>query len=577
MLLPFLPAAKANPATGSTALPKISPEQARLPLGMNLAGVNDWTPGYPFRNLMWGARPWITRNLSPGGPHSTDLSDALELDAHGYPLEIPFRVNRETDLQVVFTIVPNTVEPGDYVLLYDGEGEIEAAMGTELVSRAPGRVVLRLKNLRSQRGYSGSGAYEGFAIVRSKRGNHVRNVRLVALADERADLNANPFRKDFLDYCRQWHALRFMDWQVTNNSLEKEWSGRKPAGFYTMIGQGGDAIGRWGKPASAFETRFSGGVALEVIIQLANLTQTDPWVCVPHRATPEYITEMAKLFKERLDSKLKVYVEYSNEVWNWQFQQANWMLQSKLAADLLAAKGGEPWKDGVVPAFPLDGGTVAKDGGQNHPERIAALNRHVFGFWENVFTGADRGRLVRVVGVQHSWIDTVRRTAEWVADNGGADALSPAGYFGPNDAIYARWEAAGASLTAAQVIADMHEAFEQDTAVWTRQVARIAKSNKMRFVVYEGGQHIQPKGQQNLPYLPALVAAQSHPGMYDVYMRNFALHREVGCDLFAVFSSISVQNERWGAWGHQEYYGQPRTEMPKWGALLDANTPRARR
>src|SRR3712207_5609122 len=35
---------------------------ARLPIGMNLAMIADWEVGFPFLNLMWGARPWLTRD-----------------------------------------------------------------------------------------------------------------------------------------------------------------------------------------------------------------------------------------------------------------------------------------------------------------------------------------------------------------------------------------------------------------------------------------------------------------------------------------------------------------------------------
>jgi len=159
-------------------------------------------------------------------------------------------------------------------------------------------------------------------------------------------------------------------------------------------------------------------------------------------------------------------------------------------------------------------------------------------------------------------------------EHGGADALSPGGYVGPNERIYARWETAGASLTPEQVIADLNEAFEQDSAKWTRSIAAIAKQYKLRFVVYEGGQHVQPQDQREMPYMPALKAAQYNPEMYKIYIKNFALHQQLGCELFCAFGSISRQGLRWGSWGHQEYYGQPRSEIPKYGALLDANTPK---
>ena len=56
----------------------------------------------------------------------------------------------------------------------------------------------------------------------------------------RADLAANPFLPEFLDFCRPFHCLRFMDWAVTNGSLEVKWGNRKRPSFYTMVGQSGD-------------------------------------------------------------------------------------------------------------------------------------------------------------------------------------------------------------------------------------------------------------------------------------------------------------------------------------------------
>ena len=115
-----------------------------LPIGMNLAGIADWQPGYPFKNLMWGARPWLTKNADGTGPFDTHFSEKIPLDDDGYPLEIPYRLDGTEKAQIVFTIIPNRVEPGKYVVLYDGEGEIAGAMGTEVIESRPGRVVLNL-------------------------------------------------------------------------------------------------------------------------------------------------------------------------------------------------------------------------------------------------------------------------------------------------------------------------------------------------------------------------------------------------------------------------------------------------
>ena len=540
----------------------------RLPIGMNLAGVSDYTPGFPFRNLMWGARPWMTRQADGGGPFDSGLASALALDDDGYPLQLPAALPGVAAPQVVHTILPNRQAAGRWVLRYDGEGTVVPAFKTRLVSTAPGRLVIAFDG-------GGDDAHlQGIAITRSVAGNHVRNIRIVSEADEGADLAANPFREDFLAYCRQWHALRFMDWLGTNDSLERDWSDRRRTSFYTMVGRGGDAIGRWGAPPDAFARRFAGGVALELVIQLANLTGTDPWITVPHRATPAYMTAMAQLFKAQLHPARKVYVEYSNELWNFGFKQAGWMLNSKVAADAVIAAGGQAWKHGIEPPLPLDDGSVATSGGEAHPERIAALVRRCFAQWEAVFDGASRGRLVRVVAVQQSYAATQRRTVRWVMAHGGADLMAAAAYFGPDHAIHSRWKAAGAALDADTVIDDMTQVLEQQSMPSTRQAITIAREFGLGYAVYEGGQHIVPPSRAEAPSMPALGAAQFHASMHTLTLRNLRLHAELGCRLFMAFSSVGIQGAPSGSWGHQERYGQPAAESPKLRALLDANLPR---
>ena len=44
-------------------------------------------------------------------------------------------------------------------------------------------------------------------------------------------------------------------------------------------------------------------------------------LCVPHEASPEFWTSLAQLVFHTLDPGLRVYVEWSNEVWNGSFPQ----------------------------------------------------------------------------------------------------------------------------------------------------------------------------------------------------------------------------------------------------------------
>lgn len=526
----------------------------KLPIGMNLAGIRDWEPGFPFKNLFLGARPWLTRNFNGAGPHDTQAQEAFLYDDDGYPLQVPIAAPGLAQSQTVFTYVPNVRKAGKYVLLYEGEGEIEGIAETKVVAHKPGRLVLQMSHGKNA---------EGIAIKRSKLGNHVRNIRLVALEHETSDLVKDPFLPEFLNFCRPFHCLRFMDWGQTNNSIEEHWKDRKRASFYTMVGQSGDPEAIWGPAPTSFQRKFSGGVAIELMIQLCNMLMIDPWFCIPHRATDDYIAQFAKLVREKLDPRLKVYVEYSNEIWNWIFHQAGWMLRSPLAGALVEAKGGSPWKDS------------AKTEGRDHPERIGALFRRAFAIWEREWGGDAKKRLVRVCAVQAAWFDASRRTIQWCLDNGGIDAVSPAAYVGPDNAIYQKWEALGAGLTAEMVLDDMEQVLASMRAgSGLAQTVAFGKQYGLDYVAYEGGQHIQPKGQAELPYSPALAAVQSHPRMYDLYVELLRLNRDLGCSLFANFSSVGRQGLRWGSWGAKASYDTPDAESPKMRALVDCNLAR---
>lgn len=528
----------------------------KLPIGMNLAGISDWEPGFPFKNLFFGARPWLTRNLSGRGPHDTKAETAFQYDDDGYPLQVPVASPGAAEPQTVFTYIPNVRKPGKYVLLYDGEGEIDGLAATKVISRKPGRLMLQMSHDRK--------LYEAVVIKRSKLGNHVRNIRLVAAEHEASNLADDPFLPEFLDFCRPFHCLRFMDWAATNNSTEEHWKNRKRPSFYTMVAVAGDPEAIWGPAPTPFQLKFSGGVAIELMIQLCNMLKIDAWFCIPHRATDDYIAQFARLVREKLDPSLKVYLEYSNEIWNWSFHQAGWMLRSQLAGTLVEAKGGKAWKD------------REKTQGEGHPERIGALFRRAFAIWEREWAGDAQKRLVRVCAVQAAWFDASRRTIQWCLDHGGVDAVSPAAYVGPDKAVYQKWETLGVALTAETVIDDMEAvlALMRANSSFSRTVA-FGKKHGLAYVAYEAGQHIQPKGQAVLPYSPALAAAQTHPRMYDLYVELLRLNRDIDCSLFAHFSSIGRQGTRWGSWGAKAHYDVPDADSPKMRALLDCNIVRA--
>ena len=94
-----------------------------------------------------------------------------------------------------------------------------------------------------------------------------------------------------------------MDFTQTNNSPDVNWSDR------TLPGTARGA---------------TNGVAWEDVILLANTLHSGLWINVPAQASDDYVRQLAALVKNTLAPGLPVYVEYSNEVWNYSFSQASY-------------------------------------------------------------------------------------------------------------------------------------------------------------------------------------------------------------------------------------------------------------
>jgi len=106
------------------------------------------------------------------------------------------------------------------------------------------------------------------------------------------------FEHNLVEDLTGFSCIRGMDWVQTNNSPHFDWSDRTLA---TGMGEGSRAA----------------GASWESLIELANLTKADLWICIPHGATNDYIDNLAQLMEDDLDPSLTLYVEFSNECWNY--------------------------------------------------------------------------------------------------------------------------------------------------------------------------------------------------------------------------------------------------------------------
>lgn len=115
--------------------------------------------------------------------------------------------------------------------------------------------------------------------------------------------NGELFNSSFLAKSANQRVFRFMDWTGTNNSTVVN-----PADLAS------DSSLTWGHAAPFYTT-----------MELMKATgATEAWINIPHQATDATITAIATEVYNAWQSGIRVWVEYSNEVWNSGFTQTSY-------------------------------------------------------------------------------------------------------------------------------------------------------------------------------------------------------------------------------------------------------------
>ncbi|HFA51021.1 MAG TPA: T9SS type A sorting domain-containing protein [Bacteroidetes bacterium] len=481
-----------------------SPEICRMDFGMNLNFPNYFSTERPFKNLFRfnsgfytvdAAMPWV-----PTGQYNS-----MPKDADGYPLEVPWTNASGTHL-VKTVLSDNGYYPQErLVVLYDGEGDLQCTEPMENIS--PGRFETIVGN-------TGQILLE---INSSLAGNHIRNIRILRMGDEFDDLIAAPFHDTFLVRLQAFKAIRFMNWMRTNNSTMTEWDQRTLPNFYNQSDEN------------------TGGVAYESIIQLCNILQKDAWVCIPHQVDENYIVQLGQLFNSSLDPNLNVYIEYSNEVWNWGFSQAFY---------------------------------VTDNGPKNisYPRRYTERAINAMNIFRNQF-GGSAARVKRVLGTQltHNWV--THEILGHAAPN-DYEYISPSAYFG--------WaggsceSSLNASSTALDVINCTRTTFLEQMPSWREDYFN-AKMYGKEIVNYESGNHMT-NFNNSVPFAQAIRDAQTHPEIYNLYQEVIDSLRKFDCRLSMYFVLASRLGNSVDVFGHLDDIDQAGPFMntaPKYQVLLD--------
>ena len=494
----------ATSAVSTTANSSIAEESerndVRLPIGMNLSAPTYYSAEIPFRDAFMLSSQWFHQYSTTTKPW--DLGE-LDLTDDGWPILEQGRGAACLMMRDLNGRYPR----GAYVCTYTGTGQISLGLDANQIRDEPGRIVFEV--LRP------TDAGILFKINWQDRADPIRDVRIWLPGMQPRPGPPQPiFNPIFLRRLEPFSVLRFMDWQATNSSTLRRWSMRT-------------------KPTARTQAATY-GVAIEHMIDLCNTLAADPWVCIPHRADDDFVRRFAELSKARLAPNRRIYVEYSNEVWNSQFKQHGWVAQN-----------GE---------------------GTNHPAKYAAFAANVFSIWHDVFAGQE-DRIIRVAGCQHMnpWVAQV--TLDQL--HGQVDALAPAFYFDVRE-HYGKLEQLGAAATSRNVVDLAERSLNERSIPKMREHAVLAKRYGVDLITYEGGQHILPHPPGSTPpYVEAMWSAQRDPVMYDMYETVLESFHQMNGHLFVAFNFVGRQESRWGSWGHLAYLTQPIAQAPKYRALVN--------
>ncbi|HEX2541632.1 MAG TPA: hypothetical protein VHM00_11190 [Caldimonas sp.] len=502
--------ASASGSTATTLVSVVEPSSTSARsryVGTNLAGIAYWGTQFPFADLMKNSGGWWS--LEDNGTWHAPFP---AMTADGYPASL--KAGQHAVAAVAWD--NSGYAPGRYVVLWDGEGTISFPMSAVKVAETSGnRIAIDVSVTTGQLWVS---------IDRTSATNPVRNLRFLWPGTE-ATYATNPFNPVFLKKAAPFSTLRFMDWGGTNGSPVVHWSDRSKVSDLTYANHN--------------------GVPLEVMIDLANTLGVDPWFCIPHQATDDYVRQFAALLHSRLDPTLKPHIEYSNEVWNLAFPQATWGVAE-------SARLGLPAPHGMPSAF------------------YAQRSVEVFKLMQHVY-GSDSGRLVRVIAGQAVWTQFLENALLWKDTAVNADVLSIAPYFGAGPADDAANVAKTLTMSSDQIVDLMFANVRGPVRDMMVANAALARRYGLRFTAYESGagNHSSYFPPDKIDAMTALFSsAHRNPRMRDVYLEYYRLWVASGGDTMNQYHDIGPWS-KWGLWGALERVTQDPATAPKYRGLLD--------
>lgn len=548
-------------------------------LGYNMDFPGDWTNQPPFIDQMKNSREIVGE--CPDEERECDPTAHLSLDPRGWLTSLRYADDPSRSYESATIILFSGDTRYDlgrtFAITWAGRGElaVEGESAASVQSAGPNRLTFSL-----------APGLTALRIEAIEEADPLREIRVFPLHHEAALEAGEVFNPDLVDWLRPFKSLRFMDW-MQSNATGRCSGGTEPGrACYPLeeadwidasCGGGGRCVmpGQWSeRPAVEQRSWLSwgqfldgsrpslglrvGGYPVEVMVGLANRVGAAPHFNMPVVASEQYIRNFAQLVRDTLDPRLSVSVEYSNEVWNWGFGQAQYANE----------QGRALWPD-VGSAW----------------VQYAAMRTHdMCRIWSEVFED-ERGRLRCLISPQTSWLELVgtvldcpevaamrtdvRSCTEYV------DAINIAGYFSgclqlpelePQVLAWAEQgeaglEAAFSQLNHGDQVPGCERHLDRTLELYQAH-AEFAQARGLDLTVYEGGTHFDDSGE-NAAVRAFLVEMSTDPRMRDAYLRNFEGLRSAGGDTFNIWGWIEPDD----AWANASALGE--TSHPKYRAAAE--------
>jgi len=366
-------------------------------------------------------------------------------------------------------------------------------------------------------------------------------------------------------------AIRYMDFTATNGkTAEVNWSDRVTPAMMQSL-HGGSGYGWQGR-----------GSAWEYVVQLSNETNTDMWICIPVSASDDYILKLARLIKYGSDGvnpytspqanpvhaplkpELKVYLEYSNELWNFAgaFGQSAWN-RDKAVAEVNA--GGSPLNyDGETNQYTLGWRRQAK-----RTVEISETFRSVFGSsdmmtrvrplleWQQ-----DNGQ--NTAGVMLNFIDN------WYGNRDGNHVTTPrpVNYYiwGGSGSAYYNPDNSSDSLT----LSNIWTSQTFNTANWAAPQLRdasYAAAFGLKRTAYEGGPSMDNLGHSE----SVKEQAWNDSRMKTLLVDHQKFWEQYGGDILMYFTFGGSDHTGYYQWEYVKDMNNPVSTSPKLQAFGDLN------